>query len=120
MADTIEKVIRLPEVDVKLSADQTAQLKPIQDAVLQDDAHLLAPLIQKLAPPAPYLQRQLFTAVARGHVASARSLLAAGLVIDTSVVFAACYKAKLIEMFELLVEYGWNVNADFRSGPAVR
>jgi hypothetical protein len=49
-------------------------------------------------------------------VEAARCLLQGGVEIDGRVVFTACYKTKSTEMFELLVEYGWNVNADFGSG----
>ena len=114
MPNRFPTVRRLP--DLNLSPDEVAPLNPIQQAVLQNEAQILAQLIQTLAPLTSYLQHQLFTAVARGHVAVSRCLLEAGSEVDSRVVFAACYKARSAEMFQLLLDSGWNVNADFDSG----
>jgi hypothetical protein len=92
MADNVERIRTLPELDPNMSPNETARLSPIQDVVLRSDAQGLATLIQMLTPPVPYLQRQFFAAVARGSVAVARCLLKAGVEIDGQIVFAACYK----------------------------
>ena len=79
MVDYRERILPLPEFSLDLSPDETARLKPIQDAVTEDNAQKIISLLHTLTPPLPYLQRQLFPAVARGKLAAARCLVEQGI-----------------------------------------
>ena len=111
MGEAIEFLQHSPDHEV--SPEEGARLQDIPEAVLRDDGVVLPDLVQRLSPSQEYLQKQLFIAVARGKLTAARCLLDENATIDASVLFAACFKIKSIELFELLQEYGWNVNVVF-------
>ena len=60
----------------------------------------------------PDLQSSLSQAVRNGQLQIARDLLDHGAVVDNSVAYAAIHSSSdLIQVFELLLEKGWNVNS---------
>ncbi|KAI9864036.1 MAG: hypothetical protein M1813_003352 [Trichoglossum hirsutum] len=91
---------------------ETAEaIHTIERASGSGDLETIVALVDELKLAPENLQHSLLLAVASEDIQIARYLLDKGASIDSGVVFAAAYKAKSIPVFELLVEYGWDINA---------
>ena len=89
----------------------------IELAVKQDDAQLLAILIESLKPPIEYLQYEFYLAVTGRHAAAANCLLHSGAEIDTTICWEACSKSyRSTKMLGVLLAHGWNINGDLGRG----
>ena len=116
-----EKWLNLDREYSNLSLREKERLSPIDAARENNDFKLLPDLIRSLAPPTSYLYDQLRRAIRDGKIGVARCLLNANVPIDQGIVSEATLHAAKkdysIDVFKLLLEYGWNINAQDGSEP---
>lgn len=92
----------------------------IGDAIHSNDLEQVISLTDTLHPTREQLTNYLSPACLQNRPQIARYLLGKGARLEPQAVYAACYRGKSIEIFEVLVDYGWDINSPVGSLPALR